>query len=70
MGDQGDQLGARLVEALQGNDLGLRVALLATLLDDSREEICDSAQLGGIRLVEIALGLSLYVEHPHDLGVP
>ena len=70
MGDQGDQLGARLVEALQRDNLGLGLALLTTLLDDPGEEVGDRAQLGGIGRVEVAHGLRLDVEHADDLVVP
>ena len=41
MGDQGDQLVARLVQGLELGDLGLGVALEAALLEDPRQQVRD-----------------------------
>src|SRR6266536_3188655 len=48
MGDQGDELAARLVDRLERLDACLGLGLLAALLDDPGEEIRDRAELRDI----------------------
>ena len=70
VGHHRNQLGSSLVEALQGDHLGLGIALEAALLDDPGQEVGDRAELGCILGVEVAMGLGLDIEHAHDLGMP
>ena len=54
VGDEGDELAARLVDRLERLDPGLRLRLLAALLDDAGKEVGDGAQLGDVRRAEDA----------------
>ena len=70
MGDERDELAARLVDGLERLDPGLRLGLLAALLDDAREQVGDGAELGDVGVAEPARPLGLDVEHADDLVVP
>ena len=54
MGDERDQLAARLVDRLERLDPGLGLGLLAALLDDARQQVGDRAELGDVVRREIA----------------
>ena len=48
VGDEGDQLAARLVDGLERLDPRLGLGLLAALLDDAGEQVGDRAELGDV----------------------
>ena len=52
VGDEGDQLAARLVDRLERLDPGLGLGLLAALLDDAGEQVGDRSELGDIVIAE------------------
>ena len=68
VGDQRDQLAARLVDRLERLDPGLGLGLLAALLDDPGQEVGDRAELGDVVVAERARLLGLDVEHPDRSG--
>ena len=70
VGDQRDELAARLVDGLEGLDPGLGLGLLAALLDDPGQQVGDRSELGDVGLAEVARLLGLDVEDAHDLVVP
>ena len=70
VGDERDELAAGLVDGLERLDPGLRLRLLAALLDDPGQQVGDGAQLGDVRRAEHARPLGLDVEHADRLVVP
>ena len=48
VGDEGDQLAARLVDGLERLDPRLGLGLLAALLDDPGQQVGDRAELGDV----------------------
>ena len=70
VGDQRDQLAARLVDGLEGLDPCLGLGLLAALLDDPGQQVGHGTQLGDVVIAERARLLGLDVEHPDRLVVP
>ena len=70
MGDQGDQLAARLVDRLERFDPCLGLGLLAAFLDDAGQQVGDRPELGDVGIAEVSLRLGLDVEDADDLVVP
>ena len=70
VGDEGDELAARLVDGLERLDPRLGLGLLAALLDDAGQDVGDRAELLDVGLAEVARLLGLDVEDPDDLVVP
>ncbi len=70
VGDQRDQLAARLVDGLERLDPGLGLRLLAALLDDPGQQVGDGAELGDVVVAERPRLLGLDVEDADDLVVP
>ena len=70
VGDERDQLAARLVDRLERLDARLGLGLLAALLDDPGQEVGDGAELGDVVVAEVARLLGLDVEDADGLVVP
>ena len=70
MGDQRDEFAARLVDRLERLDAGLRLGLLAALLDDPGEQVGDRPELCHVVVAERPDPLGLDVEHADGLVVP
>ena len=68
VGDERDQLAARLVDRLERLDPRLGLGLLAALLDDPGQQVGDRPELGDVVVVEVARLLGLDVEDARRSG--